>query len=217
MVIHLGGEASAAHFFLSGLRDVNRQKDKLRFRLNLERLGEIMAYELSKKLAYEKINVQTPLGLSQQYALPQPPVLLAILRAALPFLNGFQRIFEESETGFIGAYRKESSEADGKISVQTDYVATPNLDGKDIILIDPMLATGTSVCDNILMIKKRFKPKSIHLACVLATPEGIQKVESTLGVQQSIWTFQIDEKLNPQAYIVPGLGDAGDLAFGEKI
>lgn len=217
MVIHLGGEPSAAHFFLSGLRDVNRQRDRLRFRFNLERLGEIMAYELSKKLKYEKINVQTPLGLSQQFAMHQPPVLMAILRAALPFLNGFQRIFEESEIGFIGAYRKETGEAPGTIAVQTDYVATPNLDEEDVILIDPMLATGTSVCENLLLIKKRFKPKSIHLACVIATPEGIQKVESTLGTNQMIWTFQVDEKLNQQSYIVPGLGDAGDLAFGEKL
>jgi uracil phosphoribosyltransferase len=213
MTTCLGDEVSIAHHYLTILRDVALQNDRMKFRFAVERLGEIMAIEISKKLEYNKIDVQTPLGTKAQFKLKQEPVLITVLRAGLPYWNGFQRVFEHSDCGFIGAYRQEGQE----IKIKVDYVASPSLEGRDLILIDPMLATGKSMVDAITQLKKKGIPKNIFIAGLIAAPEGIAYLESKLGKQISIWTFSIDEKLNDQSYIVPGLGDAGDLSFGEKV
>lgn len=213
MTIWLGDEPSVVHHYLTGLRDVALQTDRMKFRNCVERLGEIMAFEISKRLEFVKHEVQTPLGTKSQFKLKFDPVLITVLRAGLPYWIGFQRIFENSDCGFIGAYRQEGEE----IKIKVDYVASPSLEGRDLILIDPMLATGKSMVDAIAQLKKKGMPKNIFIAALIAAPEGIAYIEAKLGNTIPIFVFSVDEKLNAQSYIVPGLGDAGDLSFGEKI
>lgn len=213
MLFNLGSSNSIANHFLRALRDPVLQKDRARFRKNVERLGEIMAYEISKKLNYEPALVQTPLGKASSHFLKEKPVLITVLRAGLPFFNGFQNYFEDSDCGFVGAYRKEDEE----ITIQLDYLATPALEGCEVILIDPMLATGKSFVKSLNELLKNGKPSHIHIASLIATAQGIQFVEDHLKVNYSIWTFAQDDTLNQQSFIVPGLGDAGDLSFGEKL
>lgn len=211
----LAAPFSAAQHFLAELRDVRIQLDRHRFRFNLRRLGFIMAYEMSKTLPHHPIRVTTPLG-EAGHQKGEAPVLIGILRAALPFLEGFQDCFDQADTGFIGAYRKESESHGGEMAVAVDYLATPDLSDKDVILIDPMLATGTSLADAVRMLKSRYSIRSMKLATLIAAPEGIRHVEESLGGYAELWTFQIDDGLSPNAYILPGLGDAGDLSFGQK-
>ena len=214
MLFVIGKQNSIASQFLLELRHRQIQHDRVRFRRNLERLGEIMAYEISKQLSYAPKEVQTPLGKSTLNVPERQPVLIPILRAGLPYFTGFQNFFDQAESGFVGAYRKE----DGKdLTIQLDYLASPNLEGKEIIIIDPMLATGRSVTDTLKQLSTRGKPKHFHLASVVSSPEGIRHLQEEVKVPFSIWTFAVDEKLNDQFYIVPGLGDTGDLSFGEKL
>lgn len=210
----LGEQNSIANHFLRGIRDKNLQQDRMKFRKNMERLGEIMAFELSKKLTYAKREVETPLGKSVLRVLERDPILITILRAGLPYFSGFQNFFDASDCGFIGAYRQENEE---DIKIKLDYLATPSLDNADVIVIDPMLATGRSFVEVLNELLKRGKPKHLHLAALVASPEGIEYLKEKVEIPFTIWTFAVDEKLNQQFYIVPGLGDAGDLSFGEKI
>ena len=206
MTVHnLGEQDSVANQFLSEVRDVAIQTDRLRFRHNLLRLGEVMAYKVKE--------VKTPLG-KKKISLPDSEiVLVTIMRAGLPFLDGFQRVFDKAETGFISSYRVEGK---SKIRIETGYLATPRLDGKTVLLVDTMLATGRSVADAVTSLMTRGKPKYLHLCSVIAAPEGIEYLKKNIKVPTSLWTFSIDEKLDSRFYIVPGLGDAGDLSFGPK-
>lgn len=213
MVRNLGESATIVQQILAEIRSVDHQKDRLRFQFNLERLGSIMAYEISKTLQYQTKSVTTPLGNSDYAALNRQPLMIAVMRAAIPYWLGFQKIFDRSETGFIGAYRKEGNE----ISIQVDYTALPETTNQDVILIDPMLATGKSMIDSVNLIRKKGSVNSIQLAALIASPQGISYVEQQLGKDIVIWTFAVDRELNAQSYIVPGLGDAGDLCFGEKL
>lgn len=213
MTIQLGAHASIAHHSLTTLRDINQQHDRLHFTTSVQRLGEIMAVEISKELDYETISVKTPLGQKQQFKLRQQPILITVLRAGLPYFQGFQRVFDEADCGFIGAYRQEAAE----IKINIDYVASPSLDGKDVILIDPMLATGKSLVDAVGQLRKKGLFKKLFIAALIAAPEGISHLEKELGRDVPIYVFDVDERLNERSYIVPGLGDAGDLSFGEKI
>jgi uracil phosphoribosyltransferase len=213
MLFNLGEKNSLANQFLLELRDKQIQQDRFRFRRNLERLGEIMAYEISKKLNYSSQQVHTPLG-SSVLSIPDPPILVTVMRAGLPYFNGFQNFFDGSDSGFIGAYRKEG---EAEITINLDYVASPGLDGRVLILIDPMLATGRSLVRSMNELKRWGKPSHIHFATLVAAPEGIEFLKNEIKTNFSIWTYAVDEKLNHQFYIVPGLGDAGDLSFGEKI
>lgn len=213
MIFNIGSTHSIANHFLRSLRDPVLQQDRVRFRNSIERLGQIMAYEISKKLAYEPITVQTPLGQVASHLLEQQPVLLTVLRAGLPYFNGFLHFFDSSDSGFIGAYRKEEEE----ITVQLDYLATPSLTNRTIILIDPMLATGKSFVRSIEALHKHGVPAHIHIASLVAAPEGIDYLQKNIKTPYTLWTFSIDESLNHQSYIVPGLGDAGDLCFGDKL
>jgi uracil phosphoribosyltransferase len=212
MTINLGESASIAHHYLSALRHVGQQQDRLLFTTSVQRLGEIMAYEISKQLAYESVLIETPLGQKQQKKLKQQPVLITILRAGLPYFQGFQRFFDSADCGFIGAYRSEGNE----IKIKVDYVATPTLTGKDIIVVDPMLATGKSLLDALRQLKMKGNINKLFIAALIAAPEGIAQLEKELGKDIPIYVFSVDERLNEQAYIVPGLGDAGDLSFGIK-
>lgn len=214
MITVLNRQDSVANQYLLELRDKNIQQNRVRFRKNIERLGELMAYEISKKFQYNMKSVETPLGVSAVNVPADNPVLITVLRAGLPYFIGFQNVFGEADCGFIGAYRKES-EAD--LTITLDYLATPSLEGRTVILVDPMLATGQSVIKAVNALLKHGKPKHIHVAALVAAPEGVALLDKNLNVAYDVWTWALDEKLNEQHYIVPGLGDAGDLSFGEKL
>tara|TARA_A100000171_G_scaffold51192_2_gene64771 strand:+ start:1657 stop:2298 length:642 start_codon:yes stop_codon:yes gene_type:complete len=205
---------SIANTYLAELRNVEVQNDRLRFRTNLQRLGTLMAYEISKTLQFEEKQIQTPLAITSEQTISDSIVLVSVLRAAVPFMNGFLDVFDHSEVGFIGAWRKEETE---NIEVALEYSAAPNLEGKTLILIDPMLATGKSLVASLNQILKNGKPASIHLASVIAAPEGIEYLKRNIEVDHELWIWAVDEKLNDKSYIVPGLGDAGDLSFGSKL
>jgi uracil phosphoribosyltransferase len=215
MIYELGKENSILNEFISEMRDVEVQKDSMRFRRNLERAGEICAYEISKKLEWIKKEVTTPLGVAKVPVLKQQPVIATILRAGLPFHQGLLNVFDKAENAFLSAYRKHHP--DGTFEVQVEYMACPDLNGKTLILCDPMLATGNSIELVYKAIKRNGVPKNIHIATVIASDEGIEHVKKHLPNNTIIWACAIDEELTAQAYIVPGLGDAGDLAFGNKL
>jgi len=214
MIRELGKENSIAHEFLKELRDTQRQLDRARFRNNLTRLGELMAYEISKTLTYSQGTVQTPLAETTISVLAQQPVLITVLRAGLPYFLGFQHVFDQADSGFIGAFRKEDEH---ELNIQLGYQAAPDLTGKTVLLIDPMLATGKSFIKSIESLKKNGIPAYIHIASLVAAPEGIKYIAEKVSIPYTVWTWAIDEKLNDQLYIVPGLGDAGDLCFGDKL
>lgn len=205
---------SIACQFLAEVRDINIQNDRLRFRKNLVRLGSILAYELSKSLTYEISQIETPLATATAKKIKEHPVLIPILRAGLPFYEGVQEFFDRADAGFIGAYRSTHFSEDG--TIVKGYSAMPNLDGKTAVIIDPMLATGNSIIECVEDIARRYKPEKLHVLALLATPAGIANLEKSIKIPFEIWTVAIDEELNDKAYIVPGLGDAGDLAFGPK-
>jgi uracil phosphoribosyltransferase len=213
-LIILGEEVSIATQFLNEIRSKESQQDRLRFRRNLERMGEIMAYEISKRLIYKECSVASPLATSTSKQLKSQPVLVTVLRAGLPYFQGFLNYFDQADAGFIGAYRKEDGE---ELTINLEYLASPSLEGHDVILIDPMLATGKSIIRSINALMKRGAPNHIHIASLIASPEGIEHIKKNLEISFTIWTFSVDEKLDSRFYIVPGLGDAGDLSFGNKL
>lgn len=214
MLVILNQHATLANQFLFELRDNSIQQNRDRFRMNMERLGELMAYEISKKLKYKQRPVETPLGTSKVEMLSEHPVLITVLRAGLPYFDGFKNYFNQADCGFIGAYRKEG---ENEIAINLDYLATPPLNGRTVILIDPMLATGKSFVQSVNALLKHGTPSYIHIAALVAAPEGVEYIRQKLKLPFTIWTWALDEKLNEHAYIVPGLGDAGDLCYGEKI
>lgn len=214
MVNVLNRHNSVANQFLLELRDRSIQQNRARFRGNIERLGELMAYEISKTFSYSPQNVQTPLGVSVVNVPNDNPVLITVLRAGMPYFTGFQHVFGEADCGFIGAYRKES---ETNLTINLDYLASPSLENRTLILIDPMLATGQSVIKSVNALLKHGTPKHVHIAALVAAPEGVALLQKNLAVAHTIWTWALDEKLNELHYIVPGLGDAGDLSFGEKL
>ncbi|MGV3540638.1 MAG: uracil phosphoribosyltransferase, partial [Rufibacter sp.] len=198
---------SLANQFLAELRDVTVQKDGLRFRRNLERLGEVMAFKISETLTYETKTIQTPLAATQQTLPTEFPVLATVLRAGLPFHQGFLNYFDHAACAFIGAYRVEGER---QLSVHLDYLAAPNLQDKVLILADPMLATGKSLIQTYRDLLRFGKPRRLIIAAVIASPEGVAHIQHEIA-EAELWVGAVDEHLNEQAYIVPGLGDAGDL------
>ena len=206
---------SVANHFIAEMRDVNIQQDAMRFRKNMERLGEILAYEVSKTLTYQTAKVQSPLAVATTNLLNEQPVLVAILRASLPFHQGFLNVFDRAENAFIGAYRGKHR-SDETFDIQMDYLASPNLNNKIIILIDPMLATGKSLVKSYEALLTYGKPARIIIAAAIATPEGIHFLQESIP-DANFFIGTIDERLNHKFYIIPGLGDAGDLAYGEKL
>jgi uracil phosphoribosyltransferase len=199
--------------FVRELRDKHVQTDRMRFRRNVERLGEIMAQEVSRRLDFVPAVVETPLGKTTVQTMAEQPVLVTILRAGLPFFQGFLNYFDRADCGFIGAYRQEGT---GAIKIKVDYAATPGLQDKHLILIDPMLATGRSAVDAVTLVLKKGIPRHVHIVSLIAAREGIAFVQKNLAMPHSLYTCAVDDVLNSQFYIVPGLGDAGDLSFGEK-
>jgi len=204
---------SAANHFLAELRNRDLQQDRMRFRRNLERLGEVFAYEISKTLTYEPTEIETPLGIAETALLTEQPVLATILRAGIPMHQGMLNVFDQADSAFIGAYRK--TKKSGAFEIRKEYVSTINLDNRTLILIDPMLATGKTV---VLTCKELLDDYDIQLLIIvsaIASEEGIMHVQAFLP-QAQLWVGNVDSELTSKAYIVPGLGDAGDLAYGVK-
>ena len=215
MVIDLSKNNSLLNHWVAELRDVHVQNDRMRFRRNIERIGEVAAYELSKTLQYKSVEVTTPLGIAPTQLLTEQPVLATILRAGLPLHQGMLNYFDKADNAFISAYRKHHP--DGSFEISLEYLSCPNLNGRVLILCDPMLATGASLVETIQAIQKTYTPAQIHIVVTIASQKGIEHVEKELGADTPIWCAAIDPILNDKSYIVPGLGDAGDLAFGTKM
>ena len=215
MVIDLSKHHSLLNHWVAELRDVHVQNDRMRFRRNIERIGEVAAYELSKTLQYKSVEVTTQLGIAPTQLLTEQPVLATILRAGLPLHQGMLNYFDKADNAFISAYRKHHP--DGSFEISLEYLSCPNLNGRVLILCDPMLATGASLVETIQAIQKTYTPAQIHIVVTIASQKGIEHVEKELGAEIPIWCAAIDPILNDKSYIVPGLGDAGDLAFGTKM
>lgn len=217
MIVHnLSQNNSILNHFLMQIRDVNVQKDSMRFRKNLLRIGEIMAYEISKSLQYTPVNVTTPLGTKQSSSIQSKIVICSILRAGLALHEGFLSYLDDAENGFISAYRHHPDNDDA-FDILVEYKAVPSLQDKILILADPMLATGQSLVAVFNKLLENELPKEIHVAVVIAAPEGVAYLEEQLPANCHLWIADIDSHLNEKKYIVPGLGDAGDLAYGNKL
>ena len=217
MVKILNKENTILNKFLAQMRDKSVQRDSMRFRRNMERVAEIMAYEISKKLNYKTQHVETPLGIAAVECISDKMVIATILRAGLPFHQGFLNYFDDADNGFVSAYRK--SRPDGSFIVDVEYVSTSSLSGKTLILVDPMLATGTSlmlVYD--ALVRRAGEPEHTHFAAAFASEQGVDYVlKHTNAEKCTLWCAAVDEELTSKSYIVPGIGDAGDLAYGVKL
>ena len=214
-IIDLSKEASILSQYVKEIRDEEIQKDPLRFRKNLERIGEVFAYEISKKLDYKTINTTTPLGEAETHVLDSKLVLSTIMRAGLPLHQGLMNVFDKAQNAFVSAYRKHHK--DGSFDVKVEYVSSPTLDNKVLMITDPMLPTGHSMVLAYRELLKKGKPVHVHLISTVASAQGIEELKKELpGNDITLWIAALDHELTAQAYIVPGLGDAGDLAFGIK-
>lgn len=216
-IINFSEQPSIINQYMAELRDVSYQKNRLLFRNNIQRIGMYEAFELSKSLLYTPRDVQTPLGVSRIELPSEQIVLSTIFRAGLPFHQGFLDVFDHAGNAFVSAYREYKDVAHHEIDVHVEYLATPRLDGKVLIIADPMLATGGSMELGYKAFATKGEPKHIHVCCVLATPEGIEHIRKTFPEDTTIWCAAIDPGLNEHKYIVPGFGDAGDLCYGGKI
>lgn len=214
MIYNISNTHSLFCTFLGELRDIDIQGDPMRFRRNLERVGEVIALELSKKLDYEIKEVNTPLGVAEVPVLTKQPVLATILRAGLPLHQGLLNYFDRAESAFISAYRKHSTAEEFKIHVE--YMAAPDITGKTLIISDPMLATGSSMLMVYKALLKQGTPAKVHIVSAIAAPEALEYLRAHLPDSVCIWIGALDKELTAQSYIVPGLGDAGDLAYGVK-
>lgn len=210
----LADNNNIAQQYLSELRDITVQGDRAKFRLNLQRIGEILSYEISKEMSFAEKEIQTPIESTIGKFLEEQPLLICVLRASMPFFQGFLNVFDKADCGFVGAFRQESGD---KIEIDFSYQATPDVSGREVILIDPMLATGKSIVKTVNNLLQIGVPKVIHIAGVIAAPEGLDYIAKHIEVPIKLWVAAIDRELNDKSYIVPGLGDAGDLSFGPKL
>ena len=216
-IINLSEQNTVVNRYLAEIRDEKYQQNRLLFRNNIERIGMCMAYEISRQLNYETIKVTTPLG-EAEVSVPADELMVAtVLRAGLPFHQGFLNVFDHAGCAFISAFRMYKNREHTEVGVHTEYLASPSVKGKTLLIVDPMLATGGSMAATYDVIMKSGKPTHVHIACVIAAPEGIEVVKETLADNATIWCAAIDEGMNVQKYIVPGFGDCGDLCFGEKM
>jgi uracil phosphoribosyltransferase len=217
MEIHyLSENNSILNHFLGQIRDIKVQKDSMRFRRNIERIGEIMAYEMSKSLHYKIVEIQTPLGIKKTTEIADQLVLCSILRAGLTLHQGFLNYFDNAENGFISAYRHHPNH-DDYFDILVEYQAIADINNKNVLLLDPMLATGQSIVAVFNKLMERGTPKEIHVAVIIAAPEGIAHLKENLPDTCHLWIASLDDNLNDKSYIIPGLGDAGDLAYGDKL
>lgn len=214
-IINLSTENSLLNEFVSEIRDITIQNDRLRFRRNIERIGEIMAYEISKTLRFEPRTIQTPLSTSIDSKLAQQPVIATILRAGLPLHQGFLNYFDKADNAFISAYRKYKDTL--KFDIHIEYIASPKIDERVLILTDPMLATGGSMELSYRAMLTKGEPTEVHVACIIASQEAVDYIAERFPAEKTtIWCAVIDPELDEHSYIIPGLGDVGDLAYGEK-
>ncbi len=215
MVNVIGNHNSVFNQFISEIRDENIQKDSMRFRRNIERMGEIISYEISKTFIYETREIITSLGIANVSMLKEQPVIASILRAGLPLHQGVLNYFDRAENAFISAYRRHHK--NGTFDIQLEYLASPELTDKELILCDPMLASGSSIVLTYNALLLRGKPKHTHIVALIASTEGLAYAKKQLPENITIWCGAVDDELTAKAYIVPGLGDAGDLAYGKKM
>ncbi len=216
-IINLSEQNSILNLYMAELRDKSYQRNRMLFRHNIERVGQLMAFELSKTLEYKPKTVTTPLGTTEIY-LPKDDLLIAtVLRAGLPFHEGFLRVFDHADNAFVSAYRMYTNREHTEVGVHAEYMASPSVKGKTLLIVAPMLATGGSMAAAIEALLKTGKPKRIHIACVIAVQEGLDVINAVLPDDAIVWCAAIDPGMNEHKYIVPGFGDCGDLCYGEKL
>ena len=216
-VINFSEQNSVLNQYMAELRDKSYQRNRLLFRNNIERVGELMAYELSKALNYRVKSVNTPLG-TAEVSVPKDDLLVAtVLRAGLPFHHGFLRIFDRAENAFVSAYRMYTNREHTEVGIHTEYMASPSAKGKTLVICDPMLATGGSMVAAYEALLTTGRPSAVHIACVIAAPEGVEMLRQNVADDVTLWCAAIDPGMNANKYIVPGFGDCGDLCYGEKL
>ena len=216
-VINLSEQNSVVNQYMAELRDKKYQQNRLLFRNNIMRIGEMMAYEISKTLTYKPKTVTTPLG-TIDIPLSKDDLLIAtVLRAGLPLHEGFLRVFDKAQNAFVSAYRMYTNREHTEVGIHTEYMASPSAKGKTLLIVDPMLATGGSMAAAYEALLKTGKPSRVHIACVIGTPEGVDVLKQTVSADTTLWCAAIDPGMNEHKYIVPGFGDAGDLCYGEKL
>lgn len=216
-IINFAEMPSLVSRYMLELRDVTIQRDPLRFRANLRRIGEIMAYEISRRLRYKDVEIETPLAKCVCQDIADPVVIATILRAGLPFHEGFLSFFDAAENAFVSAYRRYLQPGSDEFEIITEYIASPRIEGKTLLLVDPMLATGSSMLVGYQALLAKGEPKEVHVAAVIASQQSIDFIREHFPAEKTtLWVGAIDPELNAHSYIVPGLGDAGDLAYGEK-
>ena len=216
-VINFSEQNSVINQYMAEVRDKSYQRNRLLFRNNIARIGEMMAYELSKSLTYKPKTVTTPLGTLDIPQVKDDLLLATVLRAGLPFHEGFLRVFDHAENGFISAYRMYTNREHTEVGIHTEYLAAPSVKGKTLIIVDPMLATGGSMAAAYEALIATGKPSKVHIACVIGTPEGVETLRQTVTDDTTLWCAAIDPGMNEHKYIVPGFGDCGDLCYGEKL
>jgi uracil phosphoribosyltransferase len=217
-IINFAEQNSVMNQYMASLRDKNYQKNRLLFRHNVERIGELMAYELSKTLEYKTKTVKTPLGsIDIPLTKEEDMVIATVLRAGLPFHQGFLNMFDNADNAFVSAFRMYLNREHTEVGINAEYIASPSVKGKTLLIVDPMLATGGSMAAAIEALLMNGKPKAIHVCCLIAAPEGIEVVKEALPDDATIWCAAIDQGMNEHKYIVPGFGDCGDLCYGEKL
>ena len=216
-IINFSEQNTILNQYMAELRDKSYQRNRLLFRNNVERIGEMMAFELSKVLDYKPKTITTPLG-TIDIPLPKDDLLIAtVLRAGLPFHDGFLHVFDKAACGFVSAYRMYTNREHTEVGIHTEYMAAPSCKGKTLVIVDPMLATGGSMAASYEALVKSGKPRKVHIACVIATPDGLETLRQTLPEEATVWCAAIDPGMNANKYIVPGFGDCGDLCYGEKL
>lgn len=216
-VINLSEQNSCMNQFMAEIRDKSYQKNRLLFRNNIKRIGQMMAYELSKTLNYKPRTVTTPLGTIDIPVVKDDLLLATVLRAGLPFHEGFLEVFDHAENAFVSAFRMYTNREHTEVGIHTEYMASPSAKGKTLVIVDPMLATGGSMAAAYEALLKTGKPARVHIACVIATPDGVEMVRRNVADDTTLWCAAIDPGMNEHKYIVPGFGDCGDLCYGEKL
>ena len=215
--INLSEQNSVINHFLAEIRDKSYQKNRALFRNNIRRIGEMMAYEISRTLSYKTKKVTTPLGDCEIPLIKDELLLATVLRAGLPFHEGFLHVFDHAENAFVSAFRMYTNREHTEVGIHTEYMASPSVKGKTLIIVDPMLATGGSMAAAVEALMKSGKPKKVHVCSVIAVPEGLEVVKTVLPEDSTVWCAAIDPGMNEHKYIVPGFGDCGDLCYGEKL
>ena len=216
-VINFSEQNSVLNQYMAELRDKSYQRNRLLFRNNIERVGELMAYELSKALNYRVKSVTTPLGTAEVSVPKDDLLVVTVLRAGLPFHHGFLRIFDRAENAFVSAYRMYTNREHTEVGIHTEYMASPSAKGKTLVICDPMLATGGSMVAAYEALLTTGRPSAVHIACVIAAPEGVEMLRQNVADDVTLWCAAIDPGMNEHKYIVPGFGDCGDLCYGEKL